>query len=424
MLQDHTVKAVLESTAAQRSGFSHVAPVRQRACPGSYQLFEECFHFKHRLSCEDVIGSSGYFVSHNGQGLRLSMFFLKSGTIKFCILVSSQEEDDGLGEGPLEMDVTDLSAGAPHFLSGRFLGGFYQPAVGSEILDFWKSLDVMDFVKDGKAEDASYSRDGAYPEVGVSVMLFGESGYFLFKIRQDGVVEIEKVEVELDTLLDAFVGKELSNPLSLRFPADVVLNIREVVLIGGILDVSQKLSSLAGEIHSAAEQIAGGAHFGRVDVGHGEHSTSGEHGDFLGVDSVIFRFSSVNGFHVKGVTENESYSFLFAQISKPVPGEGALDCNDETVPVLSDRFQEDLPVSFDVTVEENRAIAVNDAEVHGFCVKVDSAMVFVLFRVESHSVPPCVVVKGHSSYPRVWSKEALMSIKALQLTWHACISAL
>jgi hypothetical protein len=37
-------------------------------------------------------------------------------------------------------------------------------------------------------------------------------------------------------------------------------------------------------------------------------------------------------------------------------------------------------------------LAVNNAEVHGFCVQVDSAIIFVLFRVESHSVPPCVVV--------------------------------
>jgi hypothetical protein len=37
-------------------------------------------------------------------------------------------------------------------------------------------------------------------------------------------------------------------------------------------------------------------------------------------------------------------------------------------------------------------LAVNNAEVHGFCVQVDSAIIFVLLRVESHSVPPCVVV--------------------------------
>ncbi len=268
MLQDHTVKAVLESTAAQRSGFSHVAPVRRRACPGSYQLFEECFHIEHRLSCEDVISSPCHFMSHDGQGFCLSMFFFESGPIKFCFFVPSQEEDNSFGEGPLEVDVADLSAGASLLLPGRFLGGFYEPAVGSEILNFGESLNVVDFVEDGKAEDAPYARNGSYSEVGIGVMLFGEGRYFLFEIRKDGVVEIEKVEVKLDTFLDALVRKELSDSLSLRFSADVILHIRQVVLVRGVLDVSKKFSSLAGEIHSSPEQIAGGAHFGRVDVGH------------------------------------------------------------------------------------------------------------------------------------------------------------
>jgi len=384
-LRDVTVKAVFKSAAAQQSGFSPVAPVRQRACPGPYQLFEECFHIKHRLSCEDVIGSSGHFVSHDGQRFCLSMFFLESGAIKFCLFISSQEEDDGFGEGPLEVNIADLSAGAPHFLSGRFLGGFYEPAVGSEILDFWKALDVMDFVKDGKAKDAPYSRNGSYSEVGIAVMFFGESGYFLFEIRKDRVVEVEKVEVELDTLLDAPVRKELSDSLSLGFSADVVFNIRQVVLIGRILDVSQKFSSLAGEIHSSPEQIAGGAHFWRVDVGHGEHPPSGEYGNLVGIDSVVLRFSTVDGFHIECMAKDETDTFFLAQISQPIPGEGTLNSDDKIIPVLLDRFQEYLPVSLDVSMEKHRALAVNNAQIHGFCVQVDSAIIPVLFRVEFHS---------------------------------------
>ena len=221
-LQDLTVKAVHESTAAQWSGFSHVAPIRRRACPGPYRLSEELFHIKHRLSCEDVVGSSGDFVRHDGQRFCLPMFFLESGPIKFCLFVPSQEEDNGFGEGPLEVDIADLSAGASLFLSGRFLGGFNEPAVGGEVLYFGKAPDVMDFVEDGKAEDAPYSRNGSYSEVGVAVMLFSKGRYFLFEIRKDGVVEIEKVEVELDTFLDAFVGEELSDSFSLGFPAGCI----------------------------------------------------------------------------------------------------------------------------------------------------------------------------------------------------------
>ena len=333
-LQDLTVKAVCESAAAQWSDFSHVAPVRRRAGPGPYRLSEELFHIKHRLSCEDVVGSSGDFVSHDGQRFCLPMFLLESGPIKFCLFVPSQEEDNGFGEGPLEVDIADLSAGASLFLSGRFLGGFNEPAVGGEVLYFGEAPDVMDFVEDGKAEDAPYSRNGSYSEVGVAVMLFSKGSYFLFEIRKDGVVEIEKVEVELDTFLDAFVGEELSDSFSLGFPADVIFKIRQVVLIGGVLDVSQKFGSLAREIHSSPKEIAGGAHFGRVDVGHGEHSTSGEHSDLVGINSVVLRLSTVDGFHIEGMAKDESDIFLRAQIGNPVPGKSAFDSDNEIIPVL------------------------------------------------------------------------------------------
>jgi hypothetical protein len=392
-MRDRTVKAVRVMADAQPTGFSHVAPVRQRACPGSYHLFEECFHIKHRLSCEDVIGSPGQLVSHDSQGFCLPMFFLESGAIYFCFFVSSQEEDGSFGEGPLEVDVADFCARASLLLSSRFPGRFHESAIGGKALDFGKALNVVDFVEDGQAEYAPYPVDGPYSEIGIPVMLFGEGRYFLFELREDGIVEIEKVQVELDTLLNAFIREELSDSFSLRFSADIIFDIRQVVLIGGVLDVSQKFGSFSGEIHSAAEQIAGRAHPWRVDVSHGEHASSDEHGDFLGVDSVVLCLSSVNGFHVEGVTENERNTFFLTQIGQPVPGEGALDCDHEVVSVLFDGFQEYLPVGLDVSMQQDRALFIDDAEVHCFCMQVDSAIILVLFRVKSHSVPPCVVVE-------------------------------
>ena len=323
-------------------------------------------------------------MSHDGQGLRLSMFLLESGAIKLCLFVSSQEEDNGFGEGPLEVYVADLSAGASLFLPGRFFGGFYESAVGGEVLDFGKAFDVVDFVEDGKAEDTSYSRNGSYPEVGVAVMLLGKGGYFLFEIRKDGVVEIEKIQVELDAFPDALIRKEVSDTLSLRFSADVIFNIRQVVLVRRILDMSQKFRSFAGEIHSAPEQIAGRAHFGRVDVGHWEHPTSGEYSDLVGIDSVVLRLSTVDGFHVESMAKDESNAFFLAQISNPVPGKGTFDSDDKIIPVLLDRFQEYLPVSFDVSMEKHRALTVNNAQIHGFCVQVDSAIILVLLSVGFH----------------------------------------
>jgi hypothetical protein len=112
------------------------------------------------------------------------------------------------------------------------------------------------------------------------------------------------------------------------------------------------------------------------------------------------------------MTEDESDAFFLAQISNPVPGEGTFDSDYEIIPVLFDRFQECFPISLDVSMQEHRPITVNNAEVHGLCMQVDSAIMFVLLSVESHSVPPCLVV-GTFIIPPGMSKEALMSIKSL-----------
>ena len=74
-------------------------------------------------------------------------------------------------------------------------------------------------------------------------------------------------------------------------------------------------------------------------------------------------------------------------------------------------------------MEKHRTLAVNNAQLHGFRVQVDSAIILVLFRVELHSVPLCCVVVTFI-IPSGMNKEALISIKSLQLTWHACMFAL
>ena len=45
---------------------------------------------------------------------------------------------------------------------------------------------------------------------------------------------------------------------------------RQVVLAVGVLDVAEQVGALAGQVVAAAQQIAGGAHLGGIDVGHGE----------------------------------------------------------------------------------------------------------------------------------------------------------
>jgi hypothetical protein len=59
----------------------------------------------------------------------------------------------------------------------------------------------------------------------------------------------------------------------------------------------------------AAQQVAGGPHRGRIDVGLREHPAPQEDGDLLGVDSVVLGFAAVDRFHGESVTRDEADPF-------------------------------------------------------------------------------------------------------------------
>ncbi len=67
----------------------------------------------------------------------------------------------------------------------------------------------------------------------------------------------------------------------------------------------------------------------RIDVGSWERletaprrAASQQHGEFLGINAVCFRFSAVNGFQVERVTEQKWQIVKGTQVSEPVPVEG------------------------------------------------------------------------------------------------------
>jgi hypothetical protein len=69
---------------------------------------------------------------------------------------------------------------------------------------------------------------------------------------------------------------------------------------------------------------------------------------------------------------------------EPVPGEHALDGDDKIVAAALHGFQEGLGSAPHVLVEQDLALAVEGAEIHGPCVQIDPAAVLVALSVESH----------------------------------------
>ena len=111
--------------------------------------------------------------------------------------------------------------------------------------------------------------------------------------------------------------------------------------------------------------------------------------DLEGVDPVVLGLAAVDGLHVEDVAQDEGDSLPGAQVGEPVPGEDALDGDDEVLPVGGDRLEEGLRAGLHVAVQEDLTGLVEDAEVHGSGVQIDSAVVAVLLGVKLHGLSSC-----------------------------------
>ena len=101
--------------------------------------------FKHEIS------GTTQLVGEDRQSLGFPVFSGKPLEIPFALLVAFEEKNRCLGEGPLEMGVTDLFTTGTVFFTVGLFNAFDQAAVGDEILDRGEALDRFDFVEDDES---------------------------------------------------------------------------------------------------------------------------------------------------------------------------------------------------------------------------------------------------------------------------------
>ncbi len=74
--------------------------------------------------------------------------------------------------------------------------------------------------------------------------------------------------------------------------------------------MGNELSPFSGEVSATPEQIPGGAHVGRINVGHGHHATPKQGRYFISVYFVVLGFAAVDGFHIESMAQDEGDSLL------------------------------------------------------------------------------------------------------------------
>ena len=97
-------------------------------------------------------------------------------------------------------------------------------------------------------------------------------------------------------------------------------------------------------------------------------------------------FAAVNGFHVQGMSQDERNVLCLAQVGDPVPGEQALDGNDDIGAIGGERVQEQLLAGRDLRLQDNRACVVEDANGQQPCVQVNAAVKSMGLAVETHGM--------------------------------------
>src|SRR5262249_19498311 len=147
-----------------------------------------------------------------------------------------------------------------------------------------------------------------------------------------------------------------------------------VVLAVGVLDMGDDLGAFVDEVHAAAEQIAGGAHAGRVGVGQRDVAAAEQAGDLAGVDLVVLALAAVDGPHVEGVGGGEGDLAGGGQVGGAGTGEEGLDGDGGGGGEGGDGLEEGGGVGGEVTVEDDLTLVIEDAEVHGPGVQIDAAV--------------------------------------------------
>ena len=66
--------------------------------------------------------------------------------------------------------------------------------------------------------------------------------------------------------------------------------------------MGKEFGPFSHEVISSPQEISCCSHLSGIGISLRDHATSEQGSDFMGIDLIVFGFSSVDGFHVEGVT--------------------------------------------------------------------------------------------------------------------------
>jgi hypothetical protein len=218
---------------------------------------EELLHVEGLLSFEHEVDSPTDLVGEDREGFALAVFADQAAEIVLGLFVDLDEETGCLGECPFEVDVADLGVLGAELFASRLSGAFDEAAVGDKILDPGETPDVVDLVEEDEAEDLAHPWDAPEQVPAVDIVSFGALLDVALELTEEAVIEVEKLEIDLDALAHGGVREAIGDSLPVCLESDLLLKLGEVVLAFGVLDVDEELGTLSHEVVSATQEIPG-----------------------------------------------------------------------------------------------------------------------------------------------------------------------
>ena len=104
-------------------------------------------------------------------------------------------------------------------------------------------------------------------------------------------------QVDFHAFLDGRGRAPLRDAHAVGFVGQFFPDVGSVVWAMDLLDVAQQRRPFPRESYAASEQVAGGAHGRRIDIGLREHPAAQQPSDFLGIDPGVFGLTAMDRFH-------------------------------------------------------------------------------------------------------------------------------
>jgi len=270
------------------------------------------------------------------QGCALPMLFLQARHLLWAGGIVPEKQHGGFGEGPCAIRLADFRAGGSVSFPRRFLRALAEAAIGHNILDPGEAHTIRHLIQEDPRQDCANPGDRGPPVQCLGIVVLRRVDEGSLQGVADLVVVTNEGEVSRNALWHGGIGTPFGDASPVCLLGQLLPNLGQIVLAGGMLDRREHRGPCACAMHAAPQQVAGRPHRGGRDVGVWEQATAEQHGDFLRVNPVIFGRAALDGLHRQRVSEDKRQAFAGPQIGQPVPGEHTVDTDDPILPVRRD----------------------------------------------------------------------------------------